>query len=202
VCKEINSDIEVWTFHVACCKSRSVYHSIYRLADHVRSHTQEKLVGCPTCGGFFANREKFSNYCARFPQNVSYKPLCTHTHAHAHTHTHPCTHTHTWQWKLKFKMVLYISCMSVKSQTPWYALPCATVFSMWWCDMLQCEGTSVHTSPSIVYLRNCCRTTCITMWATKNAPFVARLALVHHPLMCIFATDTWTQAILMQVLWI
>jgi uncharacterized C2H2 Zn-finger protein len=50
-------------FHVAGCKS--VVRSVTKLADHVRSHTKEKVVGCPTCGGLFANKAKFSDHCKR-----------------------------------------------------------------------------------------------------------------------------------------
>jgi uncharacterized C2H2 Zn-finger protein len=42
-----------------------VFRSMYKLADHVRSHTQEKLVGCPTCGGLFATKTKFFDHCKR-----------------------------------------------------------------------------------------------------------------------------------------
>jgi hypothetical protein len=44
---------------------RCVFHTISKLADHIRSHTQEKRVGCPTCGGLFATRTKFSDHCKR-----------------------------------------------------------------------------------------------------------------------------------------
>lgn len=50
------------------CKSKSVYHSEYKLAEHIRSHTHEKLVGCPTCGGLFASRTKF---CDHYKRQVS-----------------------------------------------------------------------------------------------------------------------------------
>ncbi|PNF26442.1 hypothetical protein B7P43_G16451 [Cryptotermes secundus] len=45
------------------CMSKSTYQSVYKLADHIRIHTKEKLVGCPVCGGLFANRTKFSYHC-------------------------------------------------------------------------------------------------------------------------------------------
>ena len=36
-----------------------------RLRDHVRSHTQEKVIGCPNCGGIFSCNTKFSDHCER-----------------------------------------------------------------------------------------------------------------------------------------
>ncbi|XP_054720081.1 histone H4 transcription factor-like [Uloborus diversus] len=37
----------------------------FKLREHLRSHTQEKLVACPTCGGMFASRTKFSDHIQR-----------------------------------------------------------------------------------------------------------------------------------------
>ncbi|XP_071551578.1 histone H4 transcription factor-like [Panulirus ornatus] len=36
-----------------------------RLRDHVRSHTQEKIVGCPNCGGIYSSNTKFYDHCTR-----------------------------------------------------------------------------------------------------------------------------------------
>ncbi|XP_045621239.1 histone H4 transcription factor [Procambarus clarkii] len=36
-----------------------------RLGDHTRSHTQEKIVGCPNCGGIYASNTKFFDHCIR-----------------------------------------------------------------------------------------------------------------------------------------
>jgi len=61
-------------FRSAGCKS--VFRSVYKLADHVRSHTQEKLVGCPTCGGLFATKTKFFDHCKRQVPLESKLPTC------------------------------------------------------------------------------------------------------------------------------
>ncbi|XP_049764763.1 histone H4 transcription factor [Schistocerca cancellata] len=42
-----------------------VFVSVYKLSDHVRTHTQEKIVGCPTCGATYASRTKFLDHCKR-----------------------------------------------------------------------------------------------------------------------------------------
>lgn len=37
----------------------------FKVKEHLRSHTQEKLVACPTCGGMFASRTKFFDHIQR-----------------------------------------------------------------------------------------------------------------------------------------
>uniref|UniRef100_A0A2L2YFX7 Histone H4 transcription factor n=1 Tax=Parasteatoda tepidariorum TaxID=114398 RepID=A0A2L2YFX7_PARTP len=37
----------------------------YKVKEHLRSHTQEKLIACPTCGGMFASRTKFFDHIQR-----------------------------------------------------------------------------------------------------------------------------------------
>jgi len=39
--------------------------SVAKLREHVRVHSQERVVGCPVCGGLFANRSKFFDHCKR-----------------------------------------------------------------------------------------------------------------------------------------
>jgi hypothetical protein len=48
---------------VAGCKA--VFRTVYKLEEHARRHTQEKRVGCPTCGSLFANKVKFLDHCQR-----------------------------------------------------------------------------------------------------------------------------------------
>jgi len=42
--------------------------AVSKLREHMRCHSQEKLVACPTCGGLFSNRAKFLDHVRR--QNV------------------------------------------------------------------------------------------------------------------------------------
>eukprot|EP00092_Neocalanus_flemingeri_P023352 GFUD01025318.1.p1 GENE.GFUD01025318.1~~GFUD01025318.1.p1 ORF type:complete len:625 (-),score=155.76 GFUD01025318.1:86-1960(-) len=43
--------------------------AVSKLKEHMRCHSQERMIGCPTCGGLFANRIKFFDHCLR--QQVS-----------------------------------------------------------------------------------------------------------------------------------
>ncbi|XP_046431100.1 histone H4 transcription factor [Neodiprion fabricii] len=41
------------------------YKSLYKLREHVRCHTKEKMVACPDCGATFASNTKFHDHCKR-----------------------------------------------------------------------------------------------------------------------------------------
>ena len=43
-----------------------------QLQEHLRCHSQERLVGCPTCGGLFANRVKFMDHCLKQQEGHSF----------------------------------------------------------------------------------------------------------------------------------
>lgn len=47
----------------------------YRLREHMRSHTQERLVACPTCGSMFASNTKFFDHLHRQADPVGKKDL-------------------------------------------------------------------------------------------------------------------------------
>ena len=49
------------------CNFTTVNH--YKLKEHCRSHTREKILACMTCGGMFANKAKFVDHVVR--QNSS-----------------------------------------------------------------------------------------------------------------------------------
>lgn len=42
----------------------------YRLREHMRSHTQERLVACPTCGSMFSSNTKLYDHLHRQAQPV------------------------------------------------------------------------------------------------------------------------------------
>ena len=43
----------------------------YKMREHLRSHTQEKVVACPTCGGLFSSRTKFFDHLTRQASGTS-----------------------------------------------------------------------------------------------------------------------------------
>ncbi|NXU21177.1 HINFP factor, partial [Pardalotus punctatus] len=49
-----------------------------KLRDHLRSHTQEKVVACPTCGGMFANNTKFFDHIRRQTALDQQRFQCSH----------------------------------------------------------------------------------------------------------------------------
>ncbi|WAR05551.1 HINFP-like protein, partial [Mya arenaria] len=51
----------LWQGCAMCVKSR------HKLRDHLKSHTQEKVVACPTCGALFSCRTKFFDHLTRQP---------------------------------------------------------------------------------------------------------------------------------------
>ncbi|KAK6486264.1 histone H4 mRNAion factor [Huso huso] len=64
---------------LACCwrDCDATFKIKYRLREHLRSHTQERVVSCPTCGCMFASNTKFSDHIQR--QCVSEESLvCEH----------------------------------------------------------------------------------------------------------------------------
>ncbi|NP_001086079.1 histone H4 transcription factor L homeolog [Xenopus laevis] len=54
------------------CKSR------WKLREHLRSHTQEKVVSCPNCGGMFANNTKFYDHLRRQTSLEEHRFQCSH----------------------------------------------------------------------------------------------------------------------------
>ncbi|XP_044268705.1 histone H4 transcription factor-like isoform X2 [Tribolium madens] len=47
------------------CTHKTKFRSQCRLSEHLRIHTKEKIIACPTCGNLFANKTKFCDHRKR-----------------------------------------------------------------------------------------------------------------------------------------
>lgn len=56
----------------------------YKLREHLRSHTQEKVIACPTCGGLFSSRTKFVDHVKRQASVESQCYQCSHCNKRFH----------------------------------------------------------------------------------------------------------------------
>ncbi|XP_062372469.1 histone H4 transcription factor-like [Sardina pilchardus] len=89
-----------------CCgwtDCKAGYKGQFKLREHVRSHTQEKIVACPFCGGMFANNTKFFDHIQRQTTTDDQKFLCSHClkswpterllrdHMRNHVNSYKCT---------------------------------------------------------------------------------------------------------------
>lgn len=83
------------------CSSKFV--TQYKLTDHVRVHTKEKVVACPTCGNMFATKTKFSDHrkrqmapelqtyqCSQCSKLFATEPLLR-DHIRSHINHYKCT---------------------------------------------------------------------------------------------------------------
>jgi len=76
--------------------------AVSKLKEHLRRHSQERLVGCPTCGGLFANRVKFLDHCLKQQEGHSFVcPTCDKKfaierhlkdHMRSHVNHYKCPH--------------------------------------------------------------------------------------------------------------
>jgi len=51
-----------WWFVLGCS---GIFKGKHKLWDHLRTHMQERVVACPTCGGMFCNNTKFFDHANR-----------------------------------------------------------------------------------------------------------------------------------------
>ncbi|XP_076130568.1 histone H4 transcription factor [Alosa pseudoharengus] len=67
--------------NVLCCgwkDCEATFKGRFKLREHLRSHTQEKIVSCPTCGGMFANNTKFFDHIRRQTTIEGQRFQCSH----------------------------------------------------------------------------------------------------------------------------
>ncbi|XP_058791060.1 histone H4 transcription factor-like [Phymastichus coffea] len=60
------------------CKGN--YVSLYKLREHLRVHTKEKIIACPDCGSMFASNTKFHDHCKRQISLEVQGFQCSHCH--------------------------------------------------------------------------------------------------------------------------
>nr|XP_013036863.2 histone H4 transcription factor-like isoform X2 [Anser cygnoides] len=59
-----------------------VFKGKHKLWDHLRTHTQERVVACPTCGGMFSNNTKFFDHVRRQVSEDRQIFVCQNCHKH------------------------------------------------------------------------------------------------------------------------
>lgn len=59
--------------HVSIAGCDAFFKIKYRLREHMRSHTQERLVACPTCGSMFSSNTKLFDHLHRQAEPVGEK---------------------------------------------------------------------------------------------------------------------------------
>lgn len=67
------SGIFLSIFHVSITGCDAFFKIRYRLREHMRSHTQERLVACPTCGSMFSSNTKLFDHLHRQAEPVGKK---------------------------------------------------------------------------------------------------------------------------------
>lgn len=64
------------------------YNSLYKLREHLRRHTKEKIVACPDCGATFASNTKFHIHCQRqIPLEGNRQIVCICLHSFSKSHS-------------------------------------------------------------------------------------------------------------------
>lgn len=66
--------------------------SQWKLNDHVRTHTQERVIACPVCGTLFANKSKFKDHLDRQTTPSDPVHVCSICHKSFNTDRLLCQH--------------------------------------------------------------------------------------------------------------
>ncbi|XP_036381694.1 histone H4 transcription factor isoform X3 [Megalops cyprinoides] len=79
MCMEMKSNgKEESVVHCGWKDCEATFKARFKLREHLRSHTQEKVVACPTCGGMFANNTKFFDHIRRQTTIEGQRFQCSH----------------------------------------------------------------------------------------------------------------------------
>ncbi|MBN3309516.1 HINFP factor, partial [Amia calva] len=79
LCMELKSNgKEEPAMHCGWKECEATFKGRFKLREHLRSHTQEKVVACPTCGGMFANNTKFFDHIRRQTTIEGQRFQCSH----------------------------------------------------------------------------------------------------------------------------
>ncbi|XP_018610651.2 histone H4 transcription factor [Scleropages formosus] len=79
LCTEMKSNgREESALHCGWKDCEATFKGRFKLREHLRSHTQEKVVACPICGGMFANNTKFFDHIRRQTAIEGQRFQCSH----------------------------------------------------------------------------------------------------------------------------
>uniref|UniRef100_UPI00398E3EC7 histone H4 transcription factor n=1 Tax=Pristiophorus japonicus TaxID=55135 RepID=UPI00398E3EC7 len=79
MCSDRDATIDTNLIIPCCWKDcEATFKVKFKLREHLRSHTQEKVVACPTCGGMFASNTKFFDHIRRQTAMEYQRFQCSH----------------------------------------------------------------------------------------------------------------------------
>ncbi|KAJ7996177.1 hypothetical protein DPEC_G00234350 [Dallia pectoralis] len=78
MCVDVPSSDKDASVHCAWKDCEAIFKGRFKLREHLRSHTGEKVVACPICGGMFANNTKFFDHIRRQTTMEGQRFQCSH----------------------------------------------------------------------------------------------------------------------------